>query len=160
MKRRQFVTLLGGAAAAWPLLTWAQHATVRPLIAMLVPLCAAAATGNVTAFRFALRDIGYVHGRNATLELRYGDGTLPGLGSLLNALLPLPPDVLLVGGKAGALAAHSATQLIPIVIVTPEDPTISGLANAIAKPGGNVTGTWLLGDDALGGKRLELLRLA
>jgi len=160
MRRREFITLLGGAAAAWPLLARAQHATVRPVIAMLVPLSAAAATGNVAAFRSALRDIGYVDGRNATLELRYGDGALQGLGSLVNELLEFNPDVLFVGGKAGALAAHSATQLIPIVIVTPEDPTISGLANAIAKPGGNVTGTWLLGDDALGGKRLELLRLA
>jgi len=68
--------------------------------------------------------------------------------------------VLFVAGKAGAVAAQSATRTIPIVMVTPEDPVLTGLANTIEKPGGNVTGTWLLGDDALVGKRLELLRLA
>ena len=127
---------------------------------MLVPLSAAAAAGNIAAFRSALRDMGYVEGRNTTLEIRYGDGALERLATLLDELLAFKPNVLFAGGKAGALAARSATQTIPIVIVTPEDPVVSGLANTIAKPGGNVTGTWLLGDDALGGKRLELLRLA
>jgi putative tryptophan/tyrosine transport system substrate-binding protein len=161
MRRRDFITALGGmAAAAWPVAARAQQTPVRAVIGMLVPLSAAAAAGNVAAFRSALRDIGYVEGRTATLELRYGDGALERLAPLVNDLLALKPDVLFVGGKAGALAAHSATQVIPIVIVTPEDPIASGLANTIAKPGHNVTGTWLLGDDALGGKRLELLRLA
>ena len=95
-----------------------------------------------------------------TLELRYGEGALVRLAPLVSELMALKPDVLFTGGKAGALAVHSVTQAIPIVIVTPEDPVVSGLANTIAKPGGNVTGTWLLGDDALVGKRLELLRRA
>src|SRR5262249_27857342 len=156
----EFITLLGGATTAWPFVVPAQQALIRPCIGMLVPLSAAAAVGNVAAFRSALRDIGYVNGHKATLELRYGDGALDRLASLISELLAFGPDVLFVGGKAGALAAHRATQVIPIVIVTPEDPIASGLANTIAKPGHNVTGTWLLGDDALGGKRLELLRLA
>jgi ABC-type uncharacterized transport system substrate-binding protein len=161
MMRREFITLLGGAAATtWPLAARAQQALVRPLIGMLVPLSAAAATVNIAAFRSALRDIGYVEGRNATLELRFGDGALERLAPLVAELVTLKPDVFFTGGKAGALAAHKATQAIPIVIVTPEDPVVSGLANTIAKPGGNVTGTWLLGDDALVGKRLELLQLA
>jgi putative ABC transport system substrate-binding protein len=151
--------LLGGAAA-WPLAAQAQQALIRPLIGMLVPLSAAAATRNIAEFRSALRDIGYVEGRNATLEFRYGDGALERLAPLIGELIALKPDVLFTGGKAGALAARSATQAIPIVIVTPEDPVRSGLANTIPKPGGNVTGTWLLGDDALVGKRLELLLLA
>ena len=99
-------------------------------------------------------------GRNVTLELRYGEGALERLAPLVSELMALKPNVLFTGGKAGALAVHSVTQAIPIVIVTPEDPVVSGLANTIAKPGGNVTGTWLLGDDALVGKRLELLRRA
>src|SRR5262249_31857847 len=102
LRRREFITLLGGVAAVWPLAARAPRATVRPLIAMLVPLSATAATGNVAAFRSALRDIGYVDGRNATLELRYGDGALQGLSSLVNELLAFNPDVLFVGGKAGA----------------------------------------------------------
>jgi len=157
--RRKFLAVLGGAAT-WPLAARAQQPPVRPLIGMLVPLSAAAAAGNIAAFRSALRDMGYVEGRNTTLEIRYGDGALERLATLLDELLAFKPNVLFAGGKAGALAARSATQTIPIVIVTPEDPVVSGLANTIAKPGGNVTGTWLLGDDALGGKRLELLRLA
>jgi putative tryptophan/tyrosine transport system substrate-binding protein len=159
VRRREFITLLSGAGV-WPLAARAQQALVRPLIGMLVPLSAAAATVNVAAFRSALRDIGYVEGRNATLELRFGDGALERLAPLVAELVALKPDVLFTGGQAGALAVHSATQAIPIVIVTPEDPVVSGLANTIAKPGGNVTGTWLLGDDALVGKRLELLRFA
>ena len=158
--RRAFISLLGGAATTWPLAVGARQTPARPLIGMLVPLSAAAATGNIAAFRFALRDVGYVEGRNATLELRYGDGSLERLAPLVDELLALKPDVLFVGGKAAAIAAHNATQLTPIVIITPEDPITSGLAKSTPKPGGNVTGTWLLGDDALGGKRLELLRFA
>jgi ABC-type uncharacterized transport system substrate-binding protein len=161
MRRRQFITLLGGAAAAWPLAVRAQQAApIRPLIGLLAPLSAAAASRNIGAFRSALRDLGYVDGRNATLEIRYGDGAPDRMALLVNELVSLNPNVLFTGGKAGALAAHAATHTIPIVIVTPEDPVVSGLANAIARPGGNVTGTWLLGDDALVGKRLELLRFA
>ena len=161
MRRREFITLLGGAAA-WPLAANAQQAPtpIRPLIGLLVPLSVTAATRNVAAFQSALRDDGYVAGRNVTLELRYGEGSLERLAPLVSELMALKPDVLFTGGKAGALAVHSVTQAIPIVIVTPEDPVVSGLANTTAKPGGNVTGTWLLGDDALVGKRLELLRRA
>ena len=161
IERRHFITLLGGAIAAWPLAARAQQpAAVRPLIGMLPPLSAAAAARNMSAFRSALRDLGYVEGRNATLEVRYGDGAPDRMALLVAELVALKPDVLFTGGKAGALAAQVATKTIPIVIVTPEDPVLSGLANTIARPGGNVTGTWLLGDDALVGKRLDLLRLA
>ena len=91
--------------------------------------------GNaIAAFQLALRDDGYVAGRNVTLELRYGEGALERLAPLVSELMALKPDVLFTGGKAGALALHSVTQAIPIVIVTPEDPVVSGLANTIAKP--------------------------
>jgi putative tryptophan/tyrosine transport system substrate-binding protein len=158
--RREFITLLGGAAA-WPFAARAQRsAPIRPLIGLLPPLSPAAAARNIAAFRSALRDLGYVEGHNATLEIRYGEGAPDRMALLVNELVSLKPDVLFTGGKAGALAAQIATQTIPIVIVTPEDPVVSGLAKTIARPGGNVTGTWLLGDDALVGKRLELLRFA
>ena len=103
MKRRDFITLLGGAVAAWPMAARAQQALFRPCIGMLVPLSAAAAAGNVAAFRSALRDIGYVEGRNATLELRYGDGALEHLASLVNELLAFNPDVLFVRAGRGNL---------------------------------------------------------
>jgi putative ABC transport system substrate-binding protein len=144
----------------WPLAARAQPSPIRPLIAMLLPVSAVAAAGNMAAFRSSLRDLGYVEGQNASLALRYGDGSPDRMAPLAAELVALKPDVLFTGGKAGALALHRATRAIPIIILTPEDPVTSGLANTIARPGGNVTGTWLLGDDALVGKRLELLRLA
>jgi putative ABC transport system substrate-binding protein len=160
MRRREFITLIGGAAA-WPLAARAQQpASVRPLISMLSPLSAPAAARYNAAFRSALRDLGYVEGRNATLELRYGDGAPERMAPLARELVALTPDVLVAGSKSGAVAAHNATRTIPIVVLTPEDPVALGFASTIVRPGGNVTGTWLLGDDALVGKRLEFLHLA
>jgi ABC-type uncharacterized transport system substrate-binding protein len=163
MKRREFITLLGGAVGAsplWPRAGPAQQSPVRPLIGVLSPLSATAAARNTAAFRSGLRDLGYVEGRNATLEIRYGDGVAERMAPLAGELVALKPDVLFAGSKSGAMAAHGATKTIPIVVITPENPVALGLASSIAKPGGNVTGSWLLGDDALVGKRLEFLRLA
>ena len=164
MNRRELITLLGGAAVApsllWPLATRAQPSPIRPLIGMLLPLSAAAATRNIAAFRSALREHGYLDGRSATLALRYGDGVPERMAPLAGELVALKPDVLFAGAKSGVLAAYGATRTIPIVTITPDDPVVLGLANAIARPGGNVTGTWTLGDDALVGKRLQFLRLA
>jgi putative ABC transport system substrate-binding protein len=160
MRRREFITLIGGAAVGWPLAASAQPSQVRPLIGVLSPLSAAAATRNIAAFRSGLRDLGYVEGRNATLELRYGDGAAERMAPLVGELVALKPDVLFAGSKSGALAAHGATRTIPIVTITPENLVALGLASSIARPGGNITGTWLFGDDALVGKRLDFLQLA
>ena len=159
--RRVVITLLGGAAAAgWPLAARAQQpAPLRPLIGVLSPLSAAAAARQIAAFRSALRDLGYVDGRNATLEVRYGGGTPERMAPLAIELAALKPDVLFAASSPGALAAQAATRTIPIVIVASENPVASGIASTIAKPGGNVTGTWILGDDALVGKRVEFLKL-
>jgi ABC-type uncharacterized transport system substrate-binding protein len=159
--RREFITLLGGAAA-WPLAARAQQSTMslRPLIGVLSPLSAAAATRNIAALRSALRDLGYVEGRNVTLALRYGDGSPERMPSLAQELVALNPDVLIVGASSGVLAVHNATRTIPIVALIPEDPVAAGLAQSIAKPGGNVTGSWNLGDDLLVGKKLDFFKLA
>jgi putative tryptophan/tyrosine transport system substrate-binding protein len=159
-KRREFITMLGGTAA-WPLAARAQQpAPIRPLIGMLSPLSATAATRNTAAFRSALRDLGHVEGRNATLELRFGDGSPERMAPLARELIALKPDVLFAGAKSGAMAAHAATRTIPIVIIIPEDPVALGLVGSIARPSGNVTGTWALGGDELIGKRVEFLQLA
>jgi putative tryptophan/tyrosine transport system substrate-binding protein len=160
MRRRAFITLFGGAAVGWPLAARAQQSPVRPLIGLLSPLSAAAAASNIAAFRSALRDLGYVEGRNVTLTFRYGEGVPERMAPLARELVALQPDVLFAGSKSGALAVHNATRTIPIVVATPEDPVVSGFANSTAKPGGNITGLWLLGDDALVGKRLNFLKLA
>jgi putative tryptophan/tyrosine transport system substrate-binding protein len=158
MKRREFITLLGGAAVAWPLAARAQQAAM-PVIGLLSPLSATAATRNVAAFRSALRDLGYVEGRNMTLALRYGDGVPERMVPLARELVALNPDVLVTGSKSGALAVHNATRTIPILMSIPEDPVVSGFARSIARPGGNITGVWPLGDDALVGRRLDFLKL-
>src|SRR6516162_2048108 len=159
MRRREFIRLLSGATVAWPLAAPAQQQAIRPLIGFLSPLSAASAARNVAAFRSGLRDLGYLEGRNATLALRFGDGAPERLAPLAQELVALMPDVLMAGANSGAMAAQAATRTIPIVIITGTDPVALGLAQSIARPGGNITGTWF-DYDALVSKRLEFLKLA
>jgi putative tryptophan/tyrosine transport system substrate-binding protein len=158
VKRRAFVTLLGGAAT-WPLAARAQQQPVHPLIGILSPLSAASAARNIGGFRSGLRDLGYLEGRNATLALRYGDGAPERMAPLAQELVALKPDVLMAGARSGVLAAQAATRTIPIVVITADDPVVLGVAHSIARPGGNITGTWF-DYDALVSKRLEFLKLA
>ena len=133
---------------------------MRPLVGILSPLSAAAASRNIAAFRSALRDLGYVEGRNLTLAFHYGDGSAERMPSLARELVALNPDVVVAGATSGVLAAYNATRTIPIVAIVPDNPVTAGFAQSIAGPGRNITGTWMLGDDTLVGKRLDLFRLA
>jgi putative tryptophan/tyrosine transport system substrate-binding protein len=160
LRRREFISLLGGAALAWPSDARAQLSATGPLIGVLSPLSAAAATRNIAAFRSALRDLGYVQGRGATFELSYADGLQERIAPLARDLVALKPDVLMVGSTSAVAAVNTATRAIPIVGILGESPLAAGLANSISRPGGNVTGTWLFGEDGLFGKRLEFLKLA
>jgi putative tryptophan/tyrosine transport system substrate-binding protein len=156
VRRREFITLLGGAAV-WPLAAQAQQSPARPIVGVLAPQSQAASARNVDAFRKGLRDLGYVEGRNITLEIRYGDGLPERLPQLAAELVALKPAVIRAGSSAAIVAARNATQTIPLVGATLEDPIALGLVKSIPRPGTNVTGTWLAGDDALVGKRLGLL---
>jgi ABC-type uncharacterized transport system substrate-binding protein len=162
LRRREFLTLFSGAAAAilrlHPLS--AQQSTIRPLVGVLSPLSAAAAARNIVALRSALRDLGYVEGRNMTLALRYGDGAPDSMPLLARELVALNPDVIVAGATSGALAAHNVTRTIPIVMILPEDPVAAGYAQSTARPGGNATGGWNLMDDTLVGKGLDFFKLA
>jgi putative tryptophan/tyrosine transport system substrate-binding protein len=159
MKRREFITLLGGAAAAWPLAARAQQASGRPLIGVLSPLSPAAAARNIEALRAGLRDLGYVEDRNVTLALRFAGGVPARLSELAAELVALKPDVILAGSIGGILAARNATRAIPLIMmVVSEDPVALGLINSITRPGGNITGIWMFADDSLVGKRLEFLK--
>jgi putative ABC transport system substrate-binding protein len=158
VKRREFITLIGGMAA-WLLAARAQSTPVRPLIGVLSPLSAAAAARNIATFRSALRDLGYVE-RNVTLALRFGDGVPERMPPLARELAALNPDVIVAASQSGGLAAHNATRTIPLVVLTFIDPVASGFAQSIARPGGNITGTTSFNDDALVGKQLDLLKLA
>ena len=101
MRRREFITLIGGAAAGLPLAARAQQAPHRPLIAVLSPLSAAAAVQNIEALRLGLRELGYVEGRNITLELRFAGGVPGRLPQLATELVALKPDVILAGVDGG-----------------------------------------------------------
>jgi putative ABC transport system substrate-binding protein len=163
MRRRTFILALGGAAAVpsflWPLAARAQQLSPdRPIVGVLAPQSQAASARNIEAFRKGLRDLGYVEGRNITLEIRYGDGLPERLPQLAAELVALKPAVIRAGSTAGLVAVHNATQTIPLVGATLEDPIALGLVKSISRPGTNVTGTWLAGDDALVSKRLGLLK--
>jgi len=115
MKRREFIRLIGGAVGAsplWPRAGLAQQSPVRPLIGVLSPLSATAATRNTAAFRSGLRDLGYVEGRNATLEIRYGDGVAERMAPLAGELVALKPDVLFAGSER-----RSGSQLCEVELV-------------------------------------------
>jgi putative ABC transport system substrate-binding protein len=158
MKRREFIRLAGGAAAAWPLPAHSQQPAM-PVIGLLLPISPAAAARNVEALRTGLHDLGYSEARNIALELRYADGAIERLPKLAGELVALNPAVIVAGSPAAALAARDATRTIPIVMNSSPDPVALGLASSLARPGGNITGFWW-GDETLVGKRLELLKEA
>jgi putative ABC transport system substrate-binding protein len=157
MRRRAFIAGIAGSTVAWPLVAGAQ---TLPLIAVLSPLSYAAAVRNIAAFRSGLRDLGYVEGRSVKFAISYADGMPERFVSLAHELVALKPDVIVVGSTAAVFAISSVTRTIPIVGIVAENPIASGFANSIARPGGQITGTWISGDDGLVGKRLEFLQLA
>lgn len=159
MKRREFIALIGGAAAAAPLRAHAQPATGRPLVGILSPQTPAGTARNMEALRAGLRELGYVEGRTLFLDFRYADGVLERLPALAAELVALKPDVIVAGSAVGVTAAYRTTQTIPILMFSTVDPVTLGVVKSIARPGGNVTGIWMFsGGDALVGKRIELLK--
>ena len=159
MKRREFMALFGGAAAAMPLGAQAQPSPGRPLIGILVPASTAAWARNLEALQAGLRKLGYVEGRNIWLEIRYADGEVARLPALAAELVALKPDVIVAAAAPGAVAVYGATKSIPIVMNVIPDPVALGVVKSIARPGGNVTGIWTFGgQDALVGKRISLLK--
>jgi len=160
MKRREFITLIGGAAATWPLAAQAQQSSGRPLVGLLSPLSEGTATRNIAGFRAGLRELGYVEGRNITLALRFADGMTGRMPALAAELVALKPSVIIAAPESSLAAVRGVTRAIPVITVWLQDPVLSGAADSIARPGGHVTGTWIAGDDALVGKRLELLKEA
>jgi putative ABC transport system substrate-binding protein len=158
MQRRQFITLLGGAAAAWPLAARAQQATM-PVVGYLSPgTLEPAGAIQAAAFRRGLGEVGYVEGRNVAIEYRWGQNDNAGLSELAADLVRRRVAVIVVPASITAtFVARAATSTIPIVFGTGADPVQLGLVASLSRPGGNVTGfSNMLGE--IGGKQLGLLR--
>lgn len=154
MKRREFITVLSGAAA-WSLAARAQEE--RPVIGYLSALSEAASPATVSAFRRGLAETGFVDGRNVTIEYRWAEGRYERLPAMAAQLVRRPVSLILAQAPPAALAAKAATANIPIVFVVGFDPVGAGLVTDLNHPGGNATGMTLI-NNVLGQKRLEMLR--
>jgi len=158
MERRAFIIGLAGGTLLVPRAAHAQKAGGTHRIGWLSPASAAEGLPNLEALRAGLRDLGYVEGRNMTIEVRWADGRSERLPQLAAELVRLPVDVLCSAGSQASGAAKQATSTIPIVFANVAFPDRSGLVASYPRPGGNITGVAFIGPEY--GKRLELLREA
>src|SRR5262245_54158813 len=142
-----------------PLTSQAQPAAHVPRLGLLIPSSFSVVASQIEAFRHGLRDLGYVEGRNITLESRFADGQADRLPALVAELVRLPVDVLVVNGTTAIRAAQHATTTIPIIMAPSGDPVGEGFVASLARPGGNMTGLSSRAPE-LSGKRLELLQAA
>jgi putative tryptophan/tyrosine transport system substrate-binding protein len=156
MNRRDFITLLGGAAA-WPLAARAQQPGKVPRMGYLGMASPATFAARIDALRLGLRDFGYVEGANMTIEYRWAQGHYERLPQLANELVRSNVDLIVTHGTPGSLAAKRATTTIPIVIASIGDPVAVGIVTSVARPGGNITGQSFFNPE-LRAERIELLK--
>src|SRR5262245_51422307 len=157
MKRRAFILLLGGAAAAWPLAARAQQVGKLPTIGFLGATTPAGGGQLLAAFVQRLRELGWVDGRNVAIEYRWAEGRVERYDEIAAEFVRLKVDVILTHNTPPVLAAKQATSIIPIVFASAGDPVGTGVVASLARPGGNVTGLSSQSAD-ISAKRLELLR--
>jgi putative ABC transport system substrate-binding protein len=153
--RRGFITLLGGAAAAWPVAAWAQQ-PATPVIGLLLPGSAPEWAHDIAGFHRGLRETGFIEGQNLTIEYRWAEGRFDRLPALVADLVQRRVAVMAVGPRADA-AAKAGAGSIPVVFLSGSDPVRTGLVSSLSRPGGNLTGVAGLASD-LSAKRFGLLR--
>jgi putative tryptophan/tyrosine transport system substrate-binding protein len=158
MRRREFITLLGGAAVARPLAAFAQQAGKVYRIGYLASGGSTALTRPIDAFRQGLRELGWVEGQNIVIDYRFAEGRFDRLADLAAELIRLKVDIIVAAPTPAAVAAKNATETIPIVMINAGDPVGLGLIASLARPGGNVTGLAYSVGLELFGKQLELLK--
>jgi len=156
VNRRDFITLAGGAAAAWPLAARAQQPAM-PVIGFLAGPSAGESRSNLAGFRQGLRQVGYVEGQNVHIAFRWAEGRYDRFPEMAAELVGLPVAVIVAFGGPAALAAIAATKTIPIVFSVAVDPVRLGLVASFNRPGGNATGVANLAGELVG-KQFELLR--
>ena len=159
MRRREFITLLGGTTVTWPIATWAQQ---RGQVARLGVLMSAAANdpdgdARITAFRQALQRLGWTEGQSVQIDVRWAGGDAALDRKFAAELVALKPDVILATASQTVAALQAVTQTVPIVFAHAADPVGGGFVNSLARPGGNATG-FVLFEYSLGAKWLEILK--
>src|SRR5262245_741740 len=155
MKRREFITLLGGAAAAWPIAGRAQQVGKLPTVGLLVGTTLLVESPRVAAFVQRLRELGWIEGRTIAIEIRYADGRPERLVEIAAEFIRLKVDVIFTQGTTSVIAARHAAADIPIIFAAVADPVSTGLVASLARPGGNVTGLSNQLVDLVG-KRIEM----
>jgi putative ABC transport system substrate-binding protein len=159
MRRREFITLVGGAAAAWPLVARAQQGERMRRIGVLMNRAADNPEGQarLAAFQKALQQLGWSDGRNVRIDIRWGADDVDRERKYAAELVALSPDVILVSGSVSVAAVQQASRTLPIVFAAVGDPVGAGFVDSLARPGGNVTG-FMAFEYSLSGKWLELLK--
>jgi putative ABC transport system substrate-binding protein len=157
MQRREFITLLGGTAAAWPLTARAQQPPRLPTIGLLVPGTPESHGKWVAVFAQRLRELGWSEGRTVAIEYRWAEGREERFTEIVAEFVRLKVDVIVTSGY-GAVASKQATSVIPIVFAAYSDPVADGIVASLARPGGNVSGLTVEPTAEIAGKRLDLLR--
>ena len=157
MKRREFITLLGGAAATWPMAARAQQGMRRVAVIMITPEADPLGQGRLKAFLQGMEKFDWIEGRNIRMDIRWAGGSPERMSEIVAEILPLKPDVIVANGTPTVAALKRATSTVPVVFAGINEPVVQGFVASMARPGGNITGFTQV-DFSIVGKSVEMLK--